>query len=232
MIHASNWFGAGQRHHAVLASANLALVMELVSSDTSQNRNDLLSNAIMNTQELYREATQSVFKSYCTESLEPWASMEVKYNLWDSYSQLFQPDPLTQSYGTAPSKLDNSCLGPLASAIHAPISNWAADYLALNSPQFAAQQHVVHGVQTDYKTAYVIKATLPPVGAKKAKHYINLLMVTLLDDGHKITLPMPYALFSRAGIFNTPFFTFPHPPSRSMRTPALPCPHQGRRSHQ
>ena len=150
----------------------------------------------MNTQELYREPTQIVFKSYCTESLEPWASMEVEYDLWDSYSQLFQPDLLTQSYGTAPSKLNNSHLGHLASAVHALISNWAADYLALNSAQFSAQQHTVYGMQTDYKTSYIIKVTLPPIGAEKAKRRINLSIVTLLNDGHKITSPMPYALFS------------------------------------
>ena len=125
-------------HCAGLALANLALVVEPMPSDISQNGNDPLSNAIINTQELYRETTQSVFKSYCTESLEPQASMKVEYDLQDSYSQLFQLDLLTQSYGTAPSNLNNSCLGPLASTVHAPIGNWAADYLALptllNSP--------------------------------------------------------------------------------------------------
>ena len=178
------------RHCAGLALANLALVVEPIPSDISQNGNDPLSNVIMNTQELYRETTQSVFKSYCTESLEPQASMEVEYDLRDSYSQLFQPDLLTQSYRTAPSKLDNSCLEPLASAIHAPIGNWAANYLALNSAQFAAQQHTVHGVQMDYKTAYVIKAMLPPIGTEKAKCCVNLSMVTLPNDGHKITSPV------------------------------------------
>ena len=197
-------------HHAGPASANLALVVEPMPSDISQNGNDPLSNAIMNTQELYRETTQSVFKSYCTESLEPRASMKVKYDLRDSYSQFFQPDPLTQSYRTAPSKLDNSHLGPLASAIHAPIGNWAAGYLALNSAQFTAQQHAVLGMQTDYKMAYVIKATLPPIGTEKAKRHVNLSMVTLPNDGRKITSPVPYALFSQAGVFNAPFFTSYH----------------------
>ena len=101
-------------HCAGLALANLALVVEPIPSDMSQKGNDPLSNILMNTQELYRVLTQSVFKSYNTDSLEPWASMEVEYDLRNCYSQLFQPNPLTQSYGTAhPSSILNSCLQPI-----------------------------------------------------------------------------------------------------------------------
>ena len=70
--------------------------------------------------------------------------------LKDSYHELFQPDPALDGYGLPPANYDNSCLGPLALQVHAPLGNWVADLLVLNTAQHAILTDLIQNVHHDY----------------------------------------------------------------------------------
>ena len=52
--------------------------------------------------------------------------------------------------------------------------------------------------------------SLPPVNAEKKKRWVSLPTVPLPDDARKITSPVPYTVFTRAGSLDLPFLSAYH----------------------
>ena len=112
------------------------------------------------------------------------------------YLPLFQPDPALRGYGLLPPKLDNSCLSPLASHVHAPIGNCIANVIVFNSVQYATLHPMLSNVDSDYKIIYILPTQLPEVDAEPNKCQVGIPTVALPSDAQKITLPIPYIIFT------------------------------------
>jgi hypothetical protein len=122
-----------------------------------------------------------------------------------AYFQVFQPEPNLIDYGTAPIGLDNSRLGPIASPVHQAIGNHMSPYLLLNSAQSHTLPPSIKNVFRNFKTTYVVHATLPEINSDRATWEVTLPTVRLPDDARKITSPLPYTLYHRLGIPGDPY---------------------------
>jgi hypothetical protein len=72
--------------------------------------------------------------------------MNEHYTLENTYYEIFQPEPMLDNYGKPPPTLPNAWLGNLTLPIHTPSNNHSADFLALNSTQFATLHEVIGAI--------------------------------------------------------------------------------------
>ena len=122
--------------------------------------------------------------------------MEDTYSLKDSYMHIFQPEPSLNYYSKGLPNRDRSHLGPLGTRVHAASSNFLANYLAINSAQFATLQHEISGTDNEFHLTYILPTCLPIPGTEPDKARITLPTVTLSNDTRSIQSPDPYAIFT------------------------------------
>ncbi|KAF8547330.1 hypothetical protein OG21DRAFT_1527235 [Imleria badia] len=140
-----------------------------------------------------------------TVSAEMAKGSPPKATLKDAYVSVFQPEPNLPDYGKPSTNLDNSCLGAVTTRIHSAINNHMGRELILNTAQFATTLCGVSNIFSTYKTTYIVPATLPKESMHSSMWQVSLSTVWLPDDGHKITSPVSYAMFTRLRIPTDPF---------------------------
>ena len=181
------------RHHATAPSAFLEEVVE----PSYVTESELESHPLSYSQKEIQENAHSAYKLQVLGRIEQQYIMEDIYSLKDSYMHIFQPEPLLDYYSKGLSNQDRSRLGPLGARVHAASSNFLADYLALNSTQFATLQHEISGTDNEFHLTYILPTQLPIPGTEPDKARITLPTVTLPNDARSIQSPVSYAVFMR-----------------------------------
>ena len=163
------------------------------------------SHILSHTHKDIQEGSQSTYKPSIEVVHELRGTMGTACTLGETYQRIFQPDPSIDYHGIPSEQLDNSWLGLIASRIHAPSSNFQADYLVLNSAQYNTLQSHVCRVDSHFHLTYILPTQLPYVTTEADKHQIILPMVELPNDAHAITSPVSFALFTWFGQYGRPF---------------------------
>ena len=170
------------RHRATAPSAFLGEVVEPSYITESEHESHPLSHS----QKEIQENAHSAYKLRVLGRIDQQYIMEDPYSLKDSYMRIFQPEPSLNYYSKGLPNRDRSRLGPLGAHVHAASGNFLADYLALNSVQFAMLQHEISGTDNEFCLTHILPTRLPIPGTEPDKARITLPTVTLPNDARSI----------------------------------------------
>ena len=165
---------------------------------------ELESHPLRYSQKEIQENAHSAYKLWVLGQIEQQYIMKDTYSLKDLYMCIFQPEPSLDYYSKGLPNRDRSHLGPLGARVHAASGNFLADYLALNSVQFATLQHEIIGTDNEFCPTYILPTQLPIPGTE--------------PDKARITLPLsPYPTMR---IPSNPLFPTPSSRATSIRVPS------------